>query len=414
MSVFVPVFEKHNFEDKKLKSSLDAILAGQRGYTFKLPEKGSPVLLIVSGGIDSIMLWFTLLRKYKLQVYPIHFTGQQSIAGENTAVAFFYRFFKKKYPDLVKKIHYIPIRFNFSFTDKKNRKLISDNAQMLVKNLFQNKETGNKKVMLIDYPVRFAYYSLAAYEYSLQLLSSGIKVNTVLTGIVPDDGFTIRESTLTVLRALNVYLCAILGNWDWQISGFLEQKAGLFYTKKREINDAVKYGVPLEKTWSCNYSLLRHCGICNACKNRRQGFRDAHVSDPTRYLISKSHIQTIKKIQRYIYTFLNIFSFMRKNKLNAFSLFETEKLKIKLNPQTRYYVENETPYIYDHANGVLLRLNQTGGEILSAIIKQENIKLQDLLSQILETYDLDKKALVKKDVLSFIKIMMKKNVIISA
>ncbi len=413
MSVFVPVFQRYNFEDKKLKSSLDKILIGHRGHTFKLPEKGSPVLLIVSGGIDSIMLWFTLLRKFKLVVYPIHFIGQQSIAGENMSVAFFYRFFKKKYPELVKSIHYVPIRYNFSFTDRKNRQLISDNAQLLVKNLFQSKETGNKKVMLIDYPVRFAYYSLAAYEYSLKLLAKGIKVNTVLTGIVPDDGFTIRESTLTVLRALNVYLCAILGNWDWQISGFLERKAGLFYTKKQEIHDAIKYGVPLEKTWSCNYSLLRHCGVCNACKNRKQGFKDANSVDPTRYLISKSHIQIVKKIQKTIYAFLHIFSFMRWKNSKTSPLDMNVKQKIKLNPQSRYYIENGTSYIYDHKNGTLLKLNKMGGEIISAIIKKKNIILKDLLFQIVKPYESSEKKRVKKDVLSFIKTMMKKNIIVS-
>ncbi len=43
-------------------------------------------------------------------------------------------------------------------------------------------------------------------------------------------------------------------------------------------------GLPLEWTFSCLRPVGgRHCGRCNKCGERRQGFADARVSDPTRY-----------------------------------------------------------------------------------------------------------------------------------
>jgi 7-cyano-7-deazaguanine synthase len=46
----------------------------------------------------------------------------------------------------------------------------------------------------------------------------------------------------------------------------------------------VELGVPLELTLSCmNPQDGRHCGQCSKCRERRDGFRDAGVPDPTAY-----------------------------------------------------------------------------------------------------------------------------------
>jgi 7-cyano-7-deazaguanine synthase len=43
-------------------------------------------------------------------------------------------------------------------------------------------------------------------------------------------------------------------------------------------------GVPFEYTLSCNGPIDgRHCGVCNKCRERREAFRDADITDPTTY-----------------------------------------------------------------------------------------------------------------------------------
>jgi 7-cyano-7-deazaguanine synthase len=43
-------------------------------------------------------------------------------------------------------------------------------------------------------------------------------------------------------------------------------------------------GLPLEWTFSCIQPVNgKHCGTCNKCAERRQGFRDAGLTDPTPY-----------------------------------------------------------------------------------------------------------------------------------
>jgi 7-cyano-7-deazaguanine synthase len=46
----------------------------------------------------------------------------------------------------------------------------------------------------------------------------------------------------------------------------------------------IELGVPLEHTISCmNPTGRQHCGACSKCRERRDGFRDAGVPDPTAY-----------------------------------------------------------------------------------------------------------------------------------
>ena len=54
--------------------------------------------------------------------------------------------------------------------------------------------------------------------------------------------------------------------------------------KSEVIRLGVELGVPLELTLSCmNPSGGRHCGQCSKCRERRDAFREAGVTDPTTY-----------------------------------------------------------------------------------------------------------------------------------
>jgi len=53
--------------------------------------------------------------------------------------------------------------------------------------------------------------------------------------------------------------------------------------KKGIVALGVKSGAPLHFTWSCYFGRRKHCGTCESCIHRRNGFKGAGVVDPTEY-----------------------------------------------------------------------------------------------------------------------------------
>jgi len=51
-------------------------------------------------------------------------------------------------------------------------------------------------------------------------------------------------------------------------------------SKKDIIRLAVKLKAPLEYTWSCYAGGARPCGVCDSCKLRAKGFKEAGMTDP--------------------------------------------------------------------------------------------------------------------------------------
>jgi 7-cyano-7-deazaguanine synthase len=52
--------------------------------------------------------------------------------------------------------------------------------------------------------------------------------------------------------------------------------------KKGVVRLAQKVGAPLHLTWSCYAGKSRQCGVCDSCKLRDKGFREAGLEDPAK------------------------------------------------------------------------------------------------------------------------------------
>jgi 7-cyano-7-deazaguanine synthase len=58
----------------------------------------------------------------------------------------------------------------------------------------------------------------------------------------------------------------------------------LVHLKKSEIvQEALRFHVPLELTWSCYKNDTLACGVCDSCRLRLNGFKLANASDPIAY-----------------------------------------------------------------------------------------------------------------------------------
>lgn len=53
--------------------------------------------------------------------------------------------------------------------------------------------------------------------------------------------------------------------------------------KAATIRRGTELGVNFSLTWSCYNNLPKHCGTCSACLQRKAGFAEAGIPDPTNY-----------------------------------------------------------------------------------------------------------------------------------
>jgi len=54
--------------------------------------------------------------------------------------------------------------------------------------------------------------------------------------------------------------------------------------KSKIVQKSLELGVPLEETWSCYQSESAACGVCDSCRLRLKGFKEAGAVDPISYV----------------------------------------------------------------------------------------------------------------------------------
>ena len=103
--------------------------------------------------------------------------------------------------------------------------------------------------------------------------------DAIFIGVVEEDssGYPdCRDSYIVAMeRAIN------LGTKD---ETDIKIKMPLVHLKKSQIvKKALELGVPLELTWSCYQSEDLACGVCDSCRLRLKGFREANSRDLIKY-----------------------------------------------------------------------------------------------------------------------------------
>ena len=78
------------FEDLETIRKTEQLLKEKRGYVFRMPPPKSNVILLLSGGLDTVTMWDMLMRIYQLNVYPVFIRrGQIRMPIEENSVDFF-------------------------------------------------------------------------------------------------------------------------------------------------------------------------------------------------------------------------------------------------------------------------------------------------------------------------------------
>lgn len=404
------LIKQFHFENEDILESIENIFTQYRNSPFTIPKPYDSVILICSGGFDSSSLWGFLLEKYKLNVYPLHFKSSKK--QENESFDFFYKFYKKKYKTLAKEPKYFdyPVSFSFRKIKKKLIEKTQGDLDFFLANLIHKK--GNIYYLAPMYPAaRMGIFAFKALEYALYLnYEKNIKVKTIFIGIVPEDGTLANESTLTVMRSINLNMCLITGDYSWQFTSLaMEAGKGLFLTKKDLAVFCRQYSIPIERSWSCDKMMKFHCGKCLSCFRRKRIFRMAKISDKTVY--KESHFSFSLKNIKLNLGIRRVYSYLKNIPFRFFASTAPEKIAIKIHNYQYIRIKNDISYKEDGnriklmygntAEKNLVDFNGTASFIVKLLLEKPRT-FKDLIFKMENEFNVEKYRL-KTDLEKFIK-----------
>lgn len=399
-------------EDRDILAALDSILTRKRNFIYRMPRRNDSVVLLLSGGLDSVCLWNVLMGKYELNVYPLYvYNPEKRNVGQERSIRYFSKVFKSKYPQLFHDVYWCEQKFIFSFQRVVDPYSVLNDIPNILNNLIYSKKFRGNFPNLTGAPSRIGIYTLKAFEYAnLIHYKNGFRVDTIVWGIVPEDGKLLRDSTLSVLRSINLFLCTILSNYEWQVTAPIDKTNNFYYTKSDLVTYALKSSLKIEETWSCNNQKIIHCGACFNCISRKIALAKNNINDKTLYLKLPSFQSILKKISRLIYSF----TVVHNPKLATNSMLKTKSAFV-CSPELVYSVNKKVVYQTTKEGGVILlnpetgsmqEFNETAYMIWKYLLKKEQSFAQ-LLHYMSQIFNIDRKAL-QGDVSKFIELSVKR------
>jgi len=290
---FIKLLRERNVENIDLISVVEKFLQKKRGFVLQKPKKKEPVILLLSGGLDSIVAWETLIRWYDCIVYPVVISrgNWQRVHKESKSVRYFAKYFQRKYPDNYQepfrmKVNTLPKDYSSYFTN------IALSAEEILANFdAQRAYIKNGSNVLIRRennidPYITSFYGVIYAQYLQNRFQ--VKARHIFLGVNASDGISGSSQSFTALRSALLSICAATANYDWNFSSvFFEKEFGLFLDKSAVVSLGAEFGLPMEKTWTCFKYGLWQCGdSCATCEDRRNAFSLAGVVDKTFYLSS--------------------------------------------------------------------------------------------------------------------------------
>jgi 7-cyano-7-deazaguanine synthase len=280
---FLSQLKTRKLENIDVIKLIEQSLKEQRGFVFRMPPKDSPVILLLSGGLDSVTCWGILMEEFGLHVYPLSFDrGEKRASKEQASIDYFSKYYKKQYPALFHQ----PLRLSLGVKD------ITIPIESALKDIHPeiilDKFDGNGQ--LLDLNISFGSFLLlpvyaklyAEYLYHTQ----NLYIRNIFCSVTLSDGLMVPHQTFTSLRSIMYYLCIASGDYSWQFSSVVfEKETGLYCDKFNLVQWANDHKIPLEKTWSCYHSKKYQCGgsDCITCAVRVDAFYKAGVPDKTIY-----------------------------------------------------------------------------------------------------------------------------------
>ena len=200
-------------------------------------------ILILSGGIDSVVLLYKLISENKEVFCLIFDYGQKA----------------RKEIDCAIEICHI-LNINYQLVD------ISNLASIIWNNTLINEEVFDLDPYEADIPSRNTLFLEIATAYAITY-----DYDSIYIGIIKAKEIFSPDTTQMFIDKLNdLHL-----NNNWKN---IPVKAPLLdKTKSEVILLANELDVPLDKTWTCFYNEDEECGVCDSCISKKEALEEANL-----------------------------------------------------------------------------------------------------------------------------------------
>ncbi len=271
--------QNRTYEDITAIKSVESYFQKIRGYVVTVPKPGKNIILLTSGGLDSTIVWYLLMKQFRLIVYPL-FIGSNPLHPQRRSLYFFSGLFKKEFgrlyrPPFIMSQHLIAKKID-TLTKTKNihPKILLDIASA------ENQAWGMPHMAGLN-----ALTPISALLYSKYLLiTKNLAIHTIVCAVAAGDGTVVKSQTFSFLRTTMFFLSQFFQDRKLQFfSLLLDKNLGYFIEKAQLIHIGARLGLPIHKTYSCYAGKIFHCGKCLGCCARKYEFSKANVADKTIY-----------------------------------------------------------------------------------------------------------------------------------
>lgn len=220
-------------------------------------------VLILSGGLDSSTLGYWLKANGYSELVCVTFNyGQKQIIELKSASAIAHR--------LGATHHIVDISFIKTFLSGSSSSLTNPNIAVphgeYSKENMQSTVVPNRNSMLLT-----TAWTIACIE----------KADALAYGAHGGDHYVYPDTRPDYFNAINLSLR--LGTEDSRKDNLNLIAPFINWDKAAIVKAGSTLNVPFELTWTCYEGGDTHCGLCGACDQRKKGFIDAGIMDPTIY-----------------------------------------------------------------------------------------------------------------------------------
>jgi len=215
-------------------------------------------ICIISGGMDSALA-ATIAKNSGYEIVALHFNyGQKTQEKELEC-------FEKIAQDLEASKKYV-IDLDFF-------KQIG--ATALIGEEFDIPTNGIKPGV----PITYVPYRNGIFLSIAAAVAQKHEAQALFIGVVEEDSSGYPDCRESFIKSIEKSI-----NLGLRDGTSLEIVTPLIHLSKEQIvKKALELGVKLEHTWSCYKNSNKACGVCDSCRLRLKGFKNAGVKDPIVY-----------------------------------------------------------------------------------------------------------------------------------